>query len=94
MARSPGRRRDPWADSRTAPILALYTRSPFGTVLWSGDIRPLNIGSEYAPPEDVEGTVVLRRRTLDQLFNHNEIPLSDYVVAPHCRGSRGHDGER
>ena len=69
-----------------ADTCALHEK-PLGTVLWSGDIRPLNIGSEYAPPEDVEGTVVLRRRTLDQLFNHNEIPLSDYVVAPHCRGS-------
>ena len=71
-----------WTDSRTAPILALYTRSPFGTVLGSGEVRTLNEGSEYVPPEDVEGTVVLRRQTLDQLFGHNEVPLSDYVVAP------------
>jgi Dolichyl-phosphate-mannose-protein mannosyltransferase len=71
-----------WADSRTAPILALYTRRPFGTVLWPGEVRPLNDGEEYLPPEGVEGTVVLRRQTLDQLFNHNEIPLADYVVAP------------
>ncbi len=71
-----------WTDSRTAPILALYTRSPFGTALGSGEVRSLNEGSEYVPPEDVEGTVVLRRQTLDQLFGHNEVPLSDYVVAP------------
>ena len=71
-----------WTDSRTAPILALYTRNPFGAALGTGEVRPLNEGSEYVPPEDVEGTVVLRRQTLDQLFGHNEVPLSDYVVAP------------
>lgn len=77
-----------WTTQRTSWILQMFTRSPFGTPVWEGRVRPVNTAFRFADVNEVTGGyLVMQDSFFKPRFSNWREVTPDYLIDPPDRWS-------